>query len=183
MRERARIIAALLMVAGLSLLALSPARAASWQSIMTEDFEGAFPTGLWSQTDANGPTNGEQYWDVTGFRFNNGANSAYCGQGGANGFPAPGPYVPEMRGWIIYGPFDLSDAVGAELNFWYWNDSQSGADYFKWLASVDGSYYFNSHSGNSGGWVYENFDLTNVPTLGDVTDHPEVWIAFKFDSD
>ena len=33
---------------------------------------------------------------------------------------------------MVYGPFDLSDAVDAELLFYYWNKSETGYDEFQW---------------------------------------------------
>jgi hypothetical protein len=38
-------------------------------------------------------------------------------------------------------------------------------------------------SGNSNGWQHRSFDLTDVPTLGDLTGQSQVWVAFIFRSD
>ena len=85
---------------------------------------------------------------------------------------------------MVYGPFDLSDATDAELLFYYWNESESNYDYFEWMASIDGNQFYGTQtSGSTGGWVYKNFDLTNVYTLGDLTGQSQVWIAFIFQSD
>jgi len=89
-----------------------------------------------------------------------------------------------MNAWMIYGPFDLSDALDAELLFYYWNESETGADLFKYYASSNGtSFYGYGVSGSTGGWNYVNFDLTNVYSIGNLCGDSSVWIAFKFDSD
>ncbi|MCH8838904.1 MAG: matrixin family metalloprotease, partial [Candidatus Marinimicrobia bacterium] len=89
-----------------------------------------------------------------------------------------------MRAWLIYGPFDLSDASSAALDFYYWNNSESGWDYFKYMASTDGAtFYGYQHSGSTGGWVQRSFDLSNVPSFGDMTGYSQVYIAFLFTSD
>ncbi len=152
--------------------------AASWTSIMTEGFEGAFPSAGWNVY--GGPT-----WDDTNFKAASGSKSAWCARGGAGGLdPAGGSYANNMSAWMVYGPFELSDASDAELIFSYWNISESNYDYFSWMASTDGiNFYGYQVSGNSSGWQSVNFDLTGVPTLGDLRGLPEVWIGFHFRSD
>jgi hypothetical protein len=88
-----------------------------------------------------------------------------------------------MNSWMVYGPFDLSDATGAELNFYCWLDTESNYDYVSWMASVDDDDFYGwSRSGNRGGWVSLTFDLTDVPTLGNLCGQAQVWIAFIFQS-
>jgi N-acetylmuramoyl-L-alanine amidase len=85
---------------------------------------------------------------------------------------------------MIFGPFDLSNAADAELLFYYWNKSEPNYDYFRWMASVNGSNFYGYRtSGDTAGWRYVNFDLTAVPTLGNLAGRSEVWIAFYFTSD
>lgn len=162
-----------------------PERAAGWSTIMSETFEGVFPTGAWNVFDNDGATNGEYYWDDVSFKPYNGSWSAWPAAGGANGLNPAASYYPNYaRSWMIYGPFDLSSSTDAELLFYYWNKSESGYDYFGWYASTNGSnFYGTGVSGDSGGWNYVNFDLTSVPTLGNVTGLSSVWIAFIFNSD
>ncbi len=163
----------------------TPVKAAGWSTIMSEGFEGAFPTGLWSTFDGDGTTNGEFYWGADDYKPYSGTMSAWPAKGGANGLDPTYYYYPNnMMSLMIYGPFDLSDSSDAELLFYFWNQSQVDADYFGWYASTDGSnFYGTSVSGDSGGWLYVNFDLTAVPTLGNVTGDLSVWIAFVFTSD
>ena len=146
-----------------------------WTTIMSEG-GGNVPNGNgWQMFDANSAS-GRDYWDDLTCRSHNGSWSIWAADIGD--MVDCNLYDNNMQAWMIYGPFDLSDAQDAELNFYYWNYSESGYDYFKWLASSNGS-SFNGFktSGNTGGWVSKNFDLSSY--IGDSS----VWIAFKFDSD
>ena len=156
-----------------------------WINIMTEDFEGTFP-GSWLVLDGiNGY--GEYYWGKRNCRPHSGSYSGWAVGGGADGSGLScGTYYPEYtKPWMVYGPFDLSDATDAELLFWYWLYSESNYyDYLFWGASIDGSsFYGNIVSGDSGGWNHVNFDLTDVYILGDLRGQPQVWIGFTFYSD
>lgn len=147
-----------------------------WQTIMSEDFEGPFP-GSWSRT-------GNPTWGKDAYNPHTGTYSAWCAEGGTAGVPPHCHYLNDMNSSMIYGPFDLSDATAAELNFYYWNKSEYDFDYFKWMASTDGNWFYGQVvSGDSGGWQYESFDLTDVYTLGDLCGESQVWIAFIFESD
>ncbi len=161
-----------------------PASLDGWTTITSEDFEGAFPGPGWSVFDADGTTNGEYYWDDDSYRQHSGSWSAWVANGGADALLPPTDYANNMNSWLVYGPFDLSDAVDAELSFYYWLESEESYDFLGWYASIDNTNYHGSlTSGNSGGWVSQNFDLTAVPTLGDLTGQSSVWIAFIFTSD
>jgi len=156
----------------------------TWTNIMTEDFEGNFP-GPWDVLDDTG-ADGEYYWAKRNCRPHSGSYSGWGVGGGANGgsLSCGANYPNNAEAWMVYGPFDLSSVSDAELLFWYWNFSESGYDGLFCGASINGSYFYGvSTSGNSGGWNYVNFDLTDVYTLGDLTGQPAVWIAFVFISD
>jgi subtilisin family serine protease len=152
------------------------------ETIMTEGFEGAFPASNWSAfalgTDA--------YWDDVSARSFEGGWSGWCA---ADGTAAPvsgvGALHPaDMNSWLVYGPFDLSDANAATLTFKNWNDTETGWDYFKWMASTDGTNFSGYISdGNTGGWVDRSLDLSNVPTYGSLIGQSQVWIAFIYTSD
>jgi len=148
--------------------------ATGWVTIMSEDLEGPFPVG-WSVYDTN-PTSGYDYWDDLSCRSYAGTWSAWAADTGD--MLDCTAYDDDMNAWMKYGPFDLSDAIDAELNFYYWNNSELGCDYFHWLVSADdSSYYGFSTSGNSGGWQYQSMDLSSY--VGDSS----VWVAFYFESD
>jgi hypothetical protein len=151
---------------------------ASWITIMAENFEGVFPSGSW-QVDDN-PT-----WATDDFKPYSGSKSAWCARGGSSGLdPATNNYPNNMNAWMIYGPFDLSDVTEADLIFNYWLEIDENFDYFKWLASTDGTNYWGYQTDiSTSGWVEKRFDLSSVPTLGNLCGESRVWIAFKFDSD
>jgi hypothetical protein len=151
---------------------------ASWTTIMSEGFEGSFPSGLWQLY-------GNPTWGKDDYKPQSGVYSAWCARDGSSGRdPATNNYANDMNAWMIYGPFNLSGAVGARLSFYYWLESEINYDWFYWLASTDGTNFYGSGvSGNSLGWVNENFDLSSVPGLGNVCNQPSVWIAFLFVSD
>ncbi|MCJ7498232.1 MAG: hypothetical protein MUO78_08880, partial [candidate division Zixibacteria bacterium] len=156
-----------------------------WVTIMNEDFEGYFPGAGWDVFDGNGYDYGEYYWDDDNFRPYEGSWSAWCARGGINGLdPEWNNYPDNCDSWMVYGPFSLSDAVDAELLCYYWLKSEYCCDTFFYLASIDNIWYSGwSIRGNSGGFGYINFDLTDVSELGNLCGQPFVWIAFIFNSD
>jgi len=155
-----------------------------WTTIMYEDFNGTFPTSGWTLGESG---DGDYKWAKRDCKSLLGGNySAWAVGGGANGSSLQcGSYYPNNAySYMIYGPFDLSSATDAELLFYYWTLTESGYDYLLWSASTNGSnFYGYPASGDSGGWQYVNFDLTSVPTLGNVTGQSQVWIGFFFISD
>lgn len=157
---------------------------AAWEIIMSEDWE---TTGLpdpdWNVYAASGAA--DAYWDDGTYRASSGIWSIFCADVGTASVIPPANYPDDMDAWAIYGPFDLSDATAADLNFDLWLDAESGWDYFRYMVSVDGiNYYGNSQTGSTGGlWDFTYLDLETVPTLGDVTGNPEVYFALVFDSD
>ncbi len=155
---------------------------AGWTNLMTENFEGVFPSTGWTVFDNDGATSGEYYWDDDDYKPHWGSRSAWCARGGLNGFDPEYDYYPnDAWSWMVYGPFNLSGYSDAELLFYYWNQSESNWDKFSWAASTNGTdYYGYSVSGGSSGWQYVNFDLTSV---SGVTGASQVWIAFIFESD
>ena len=156
-------------------------RQAGWQNIMTDGFEGDFP-GVWGLYLGAGAT--DAYWGKDGYRYHSGSYSAFCAKNGSAGVNPPNHYPNNMSAWMVYGPFNLSDATDAELNFWLWLRSESNYDFISCMASIDGiDFYGTSWHGTSLGWVSMSFDLTNVYTLGNLCGESQVWIAFIFDSD
>ncbi|MBS1253206.1 MAG: hypothetical protein MAG451_02255 [Anaerolineales bacterium] len=163
-----------------------PLLSQGWTNIMTEDFEGTWPSAGWRVFDNDGDTNGEYYWDPTlCFDINTlddhdavphaaGADAVYtCWQ----------PYPDNLKAWMVYGPFDLSTATDAELLFDLWLDSESDHDYIQWLASTNGTNYHGRQRSGSHDWETLTFDLKDVPTLGNITGQSQVWIALVFQSD
>ncbi|MCD6215057.1 MAG: protease inhibitor I42 family protein, partial [Candidatus Desulfofervidus sp.] len=158
----------------------------SWSTIMTEDFEGDFPGEKWdvfyNETEPLPAT-----WGKTTWRKHSGEYSAYCA-GSILDDNFSYPYPPNMSAWMVYGPFNLSDARDAELFFNHWTRAEGILDDYLFVgASVDGiafygvtySGHWNEHCGGNG-WCPGNFDLTDVYTLGNLCGYKKVWIAFAF---
>jgi subtilisin family serine protease len=180
----------------------TPVRAAdaSWTTVVCEDFEGAWPTGVWRTYDGNGTTGGIICWGTTDFLAYQGGHSAWPGRGCVDGDdPNFFLYGPNLDSWMVAGPFSLAGAGAAEVRFRLWHQmigqmvgGQPDGDYLFWGASLDGtSFYGQSVTGNSTevqpptdqGWLDVGFDLTNVPTLGNLAGQSQVWVAWRFVSD
>jgi len=148
--------------------------AQSPQTLFTETFEGDFPGSNWALS-------GSPTWDDTTYDSHGGSYSGWCAASSRN--PADG-YVDDMAAWMIYGPFSLVGATTADVNFWYRNYSESGYDYFSWMASTNGQNFYGWQiSGDRDSWRSEIFDLTDVYTIGNLCGESQVWIAFLFTSD
>jgi hypothetical protein len=161
--------------------------ALAWQTIFREDFEGSFPSG--NNWDIRHATNAPYFWNDVNVLARTGNWSGWCAGGTITPNPVLNPaadnYVNNMDSWMIYGPFDLSDATDAKLDFWYWLDSETNFDYLWWAAStsLNGTYSGFGVSGNSNGYQFQSFDLKNVPTLGNLTGRSQVYVTFFFRSD
>jgi len=155
---------------------------AGWELIMSEEFEGVFPSSGWNAFVPDGYA--DAWWDDQSYRSYGGSGSVFCADIGSQRVDAGSDYPNNMYSWMIYGPFNLSDASDAELNYMYWLESELNYDRFYTMVSIDGSsFYGQSMSGNSGGWANRLVDLKSVPYLGDVSGESSVYIAFIFLSD
>ena len=154
-------------------------------SLLYEDFDGTFPDSTWRVLDHDGSKNGEYYWDDDDFKPFNGKSSAWVANGGSNGLdPEFYNYPDNLQTWMIYGPFDLSDAANANFTFNYWNVSEINYDYLGWYASPDGNNFYGMRvSGNSQGWKPITLNFATVPVVGNLLGDSSVWIAFRFTSD
>jgi hypothetical protein len=106
--------------------------------------------------------------------------------GGANGssLSCGADYPNGALSWLGYGPFSLTDATAGDLTFKLWLNSELNHDVLWYGASTNGADFYGSGvSGNSQGWIDRTFDLSNVPTLGNLMGQPVVYIAFIFASD
>lgn len=156
----------------------------SWTNIVTEGFEGVFPTGLWQVSD---PGYEEYFWAARNCRAHTGSRSAWAIGGGSfgSGLGCGSEYPTLMNSWMVYGPFSLVGATDAELNYQVWQNSELDYDEFCAMASLDANWFYGPcYTGSTGGnWFAESLDLTNVDSLGDLRGQPNVWIAFRFFSD
>jgi hypothetical protein len=154
-----------------------------WITIMEDSFEGSFP-GVWTVED-RAPGGGEYTWGQRDCRPFGGSHSAWAIGGGADGGRLTcGDSYPDLAyAWMRYGPFSLSGALKAEIVFQRWHRLENQHDSLQWLASTNGSDFHGWKVwGDSGGWKKTTFDLTTVPTLGNLAGQPSVWILLVFES-
>jgi hypothetical protein len=158
---------------------------AGWVTIVSEDFEGSFPSSWWL-LDNNGTSSGEYYWGKRTCRPYAGSHSGWGVGGGANGaaLNCGSNYPDNADSWMVYGPFSLAGATAGDLSFKLWLNSESNNDEVCRFASINGSHFYGTcTSGNTSGWMDKVLDLTNVYTLGNLMGQPNVWVALRFDSD
>jgi hypothetical protein len=157
---------------------------AGWTTIFSDDFEAAFP-GDWNVFDSDDSNNGEYYWAKADCRSYSGDYSAWVVGGGADGsgLNCGNEYLINSNSWMIYGPFSLEEAADAEFIFMYWLNSEPDYDNFFVGASLDNSIFYGEMTSGSQDWTEENFDLTDVFTLGNLTGEQEVWVGIGFWSD
>jgi hypothetical protein len=163
-----------------------------WQRIAWEDFEGALTDPPWRSSDFSSMDGGEYLWGQRDCRALSGSTSVWAGGGGTDGgsLNCGDTYANNLLTWLRYGPVDLSQASDAELQFSLWADVEGDAqgpviiDKISWLASIDGSHTYAGYatSGQTGDWIPEGLDLSNVPLLGDITGEPEVYLGWVFES-
>jgi len=163
----------------------TPQPAGQWTNITTVDFEGSTVPD-WVTFDNDSVANGEYFWSIASCRAASGLRSGWPVGGGADGrkLACGASYPNNASSWLIYGPFDLSNATAAELSFDAWVHTEPNADYLLSMASIDGK-TFNGYgrSGGSGSWSpMTTLDLANVPTLGSTLGKATVWVAIIFDS-
>ena len=156
---------------------------ARWVTILDDGFEGPFP-GSWQVGDVNADS-GRYYWGKRDCKDHGGSFSAWSAGAGDSRLSCGSKYRNDALAWMIFGPFDLTDATASELTFDWWSDTEYECDVFFWGASTDGDDFFGQLvSGNWSSWsTDEVLDLSDVYELGNLLGEDKVWIAFVFDSD
>ena len=153
----------------------TPPPVEGWQTILDDGFD---DMSRWT-------VEGDPTWGQTECRSKSAPASVWPAADGDTPIAAcADDYPPDLDSWLIYGPFDLSNATAAEVTFDYWLKTERDYDHLKWLASTDFKHFYGyKQSGNSDGWVNRTFDLNDVYQLGDLRGEPQVWFAFVFESD
>lgn len=151
-----------------------------WQIIKHENFEGYFPNEGWARFDGN-PNDGKEYlWDDDNHRHNLGYYAAWPARAGVDGYdPSTTPsYPPNMNSWMVYGPFDLSDAVFAQVNFELWRQIETIYDQVGFLYSSDmGASWEGLYWDGVADWQEMQVDISHL------AGETNVLIAWVFESD
>lgn len=148
-----------------------------WQTIKTEGFEGSFPNSGWTVADLSNDGY-ERYWGRDDHKPHTGSWSAWPAKGGANGLDPQFYYYPNnMYSWMIYGPFDLSNAVDAQTVFYLWREIEIGYDWVFFGVSADNTDYYGYFWDGYAGWT----EMT--VGYGDWVGDSTVWVAWVFFSD
>jgi hypothetical protein len=154
----------------------------AWTIIEEEDFESDFPGTGW---DLGDDSSGAYKWAKRSCRSYEGSHSAWAVGGGfsGSGLSCDSTYPNNVRTWMDYGPFDLSDATAAEMQFKFWANSEPNVDEICWgVATNPPDFNYSCESDTSNSWFDETVDLSDfkgVSYLGE----PQVWITFDFFTD
>ena len=148
---------------------------------MTEGFEQAWPSAGWEEMP------GDPHWGATNYKAYDGSRSAWCAAGGSSGLdPRVSDYPNDLVTFMVYGPFDLSNAQDAELTFWAWYETEPDFDYLQVQVSRDRQTWglWPAISGSSeGAWYGFRYHLDDAADVGQLLGDPTVWIAIGFVSD
>ncbi len=151
-----------------------------WVNIVEEGFEGDFPGPGWTRVDRSSDGY-DRRWGQNDYRAYQSSWAAWPACGGSNAICPEAPYGPEdyypnnMDTWMIYGPFDLRDAVLAHTDFQLWRKIRSG-DYLVFEVSHDGVAFqeLARWDGSGDGW-----ELKDV-YYNDYRGDDSVWVAWRF---
>lgn len=155
----------------------APRSPTDWELLDYETFEGTFPEDAWQTY--GGTTDGyDVYWDDDSYNPHAGSWAAWAANGGADGLdPAVYCYPNGLDTWMIYGPFDLSNADDAETAFDLWRDVEVSYDYVFFGVSNDFSTFYGYYWDGTADWETEAVDYANF------VGSPNVWVGWKFHSD
>lgn len=147
--------------------------------IMTQTFEEYFPPTGWNIYDGNPNDGKEYYWDDDNLKPYTGSWAAWPARGGADGIDpvSTTKYPANMDTWMIYGPFDLSNAKSADVAFMLWRYIENTYDHLFFGISSNGTNFDGWSWDGSADWENKIFSLNNY--LGD----SDVWIGWHFTSD
>lgn len=158
----------------------------TWETVTYQPFERGTWPGAWTVSDNNGATGGNYQWIAATCRVYAGTYSGMAVGGGTNGSQAAcgDNYPNQANSWMMYGPFNLTGAIGAEFRSMVWVYTEANHDLLCLVASTDRR-VFNGFcvSGYSNGWVPELLDLQRVYRSGNLMGQSQVYVALVFTSD
>jgi hypothetical protein len=152
-----------------------------WQVLLNETFEGAWPSSGWSVVDLSNDGY-DRKWEDDNYKHHGGYWGVWPARGGTDGRdPVPGNdhYFNSMNTRMIYGPFDLSDAVKTDISFWLWREIEICCDYLALEVSTDNGTFHQVYR-----WTSNNLDWGQwIFSLDGFNGNNSVWISWRFYSD
>jgi hypothetical protein len=164
-------------------LTISPGPSVKTSEILLrERFEGTWPKAPWIRFA--GPDAPDAMWGKSLHRASAGQRRRGA-FGPVTTHPAmENPAPLHTDSWMVAGPFDLSEAGSARLEFDLWLRTESFQDLFLWLASTDGETFSGgARSADTSGWEGVSVDLADFGSAGNLIGEQTVWIAFVYRSD
>lgn len=160
-----------------------PAAPTGTVTLMTENFEGAWPAGLWTASSLSTEWP-KTFWGKTTYKPHQGLASVWPGAGGSQPIPPASGYMPDMYTRIVYGPINLGDAASAEVKFWLWLTIETGWDFLRFKASTNPGFPEDASVTEVWSWdvntdSWEEVSLNLTTSLG----ASQVWLAWEFESD
>jgi TolB protein len=157
---------------------------------MFEDFEAAWPAPDWELDDTSTLDGGEFLWYKRDCHPHTGGFAGWSVGGGAQGsaLSCSSTYPNYSYTWALYGPFDLSNATNASLDYYYWGRTEgySGCpfDYFFAGSSVNQQQFYGTrYCGNWTGGNAGNGYYLDTLDLNDRLGQQQVWVGFLLKSD
>ncbi len=161
-----------------------------WQTIESQPFEPAtWPDNQWLVDEIG---DGDYRWIPSTCRVFAGTYSAMALGGGVDGskLACNAEYPAKANSWLIYGPFDLTDAVMADFSTMVWVYTEPEADFLCLTASTDrklfngpcvsGASVLKDEQGSYVGWVQEQLDLNRVYQVGSLLGKTGLYVALVF---
>ncbi len=167
----------------------TPTPLGGWTTVFTDTFEAPFP-GQWQLYDTTG---GQYQWGQSDCESFQGSGHSAWGVGSGSlgqNLPCESQYPSSVETWMYFGPFNLEDAVEAEVNFKMNVQTEASYDFLCYLASPIGGTNPNDYegwcySGDSQGWMETTLNLANIYNDGTInfTGDSSVWFSLVFFSD
>lgn len=162
-------------------------------SLMTQNFEGVWPSTGWALYDDSSSDNGNYTWGKRNCHPRNGGYAGWGHGGGGDGgyLPCGASYPNYTETWAVYGPFDLSNASSASLVFYFWGEAESMP------GSTTSCYDFLFYGGSNDGLNFDGQFVCGTWTQGTAGNgyykrtynlsqwlgQPVVYIGFNFSGD
>lgn len=157
---------------------------------LSETFEGLWPTPGWEVSDQSDLDNGEYFWGKRNCHPHTGSFGGWSIGAGAQGnaLGCSANYPNNVRSWVVYGPFDLTNKPSASLVFHFWGrtEVQLGCptDFFFVGTSLNATDFAGTRycgdftDGSAGNGYYEE-----TLDLNDQLGQQQVWVGFLLKSD